>query len=162
VLKTDNKICSSVSPWHCSYNWKRQPCIKLHTFKQKKKKKKKKKIAFGQCFTNLHLLALQTLKNGVWLYISCEFLNEVKAGLTPLGWRVWGQRADQNLNLRTAQCIKAHEELRTVYFLPVIWSEQIYIIIIIIIIIAGQGTHGVRNVYKCLLDNHTKQRLQRR
>jgi hypothetical protein len=49
----------------------------------------------------------------------------------------------------------SHEELCTVYYLPVIWSEQIYIIIIIIIIIvvAGHGKHGVRNVYKCLFDN---------
>ena len=44
-------------------------------------------------------------------------------------------RADQNMVLKTARCIKAHEELCTVYSLPFIWSEQIYMIIIIIIII---------------------------
>jgi len=52
-------------------------------FQEEKRKKKANKIEFGECFTILYLPALQALKNGVWLYISREFLTDVKAGLTP-------------------------------------------------------------------------------
>jgi hypothetical protein len=48
-----------------------------------------------------------------------------------------------------------------VHSLPVIWSEEIYIIIVVVaaaaavfvVVVVVHSIHGVRNVYKFLLDN---------